>query len=146
MIKLRQEHLAVIIRCGEAEYPYECCGILTGNLAEDKAKIVGNILPISNARAESDKHNRFLITPEEMLRGEMFARKHQQDVLGFYHSHPDHPSAPSAYDLEHAWPFYSYVIVSVVQGKAESITSWELKNDRSEFIEESISKENDICL
>ena len=60
------------------------------------------------------------------------------DVLGFYHSHPDHPAIPSTYDLEHAWPFYSYLIVSVEKGKAQAITSWELENDRSKFTTEFI--------
>ena len=110
--------------------------------ATDKTKVIEYILPISNARAESDRHNRFLITPEEMLRGELFARKHEGDVLGFYHSHPDHPSSPSAYDLEHAWPFYSYIIVEVIQGKAKDITSWELSDDRSHFIPESIDQKD----
>ena len=124
---------------GENEYPNECCGILIGTLLPDKSKQVTELCSISNARAEAEKHNRFLITPDELMRGELHARKNKLDVLGFYHSHPDHPSAPSPYDLEHAWPFYSYVIVSVDTGQAAILTSWELENDRSHFNEETIN-------
>lgn len=140
MITLKKQQIDEINIQSEKEYPYECCGILIGKFEGDKSKTVEHILPISNARATQDKHNRFLITPDEIMRGELFARKNKMDVLGFYHSHPDHPAAPSKYDLEHAWPLYSYIIVSVAKGKAVHFTSWELKNDRSQFNSESISK------
>jgi len=140
MIKLKKVHIDEINTHAEKEYPYECCGLLLGKFEADSSKTVEHLLPISNARAGEDKHNRFLITPEELMRGELFARKNKMDVLGFYHSHPDHPAAPSPYDLEHAWPLYSYIITSVAKGKAEHFTSWELKNDRSKFNAESISE------
>lgn len=97
-------------------------------------------MPISNAREESAKRNRFLITPQELMRGERYARSRQLDIIGFYHSHPDHPAVPSGYDLDHALPVYSYVIVSVAQGRAGEVQSWELEADRSRFNPESIVK------
>ena len=140
MIKIRKEHIDEINRHAEKEYPNECCGILIGKLEADKSKTVEVIMPISNSREDVNKHNRFLISPNELMRGELFARKDKMDVLGFYHSHPDHPSAPSDYDLQHAWPFYSYIIASVAKGKSENFTSWELENDRTKFNIEPIIK------
>jgi proteasome lid subunit RPN8/RPN11 len=140
MIKIGKVNIDEINKYSEAEYPDECCGILLGKLEVDKSKTVYSLLPVSNAREEKDKHNRFLITPDELMRAEFHARKNKLDVLGFYHSHPDHPAAPSGFDLEHAWPFYSYIIVSVAKGKAEDFTSWELENDRTKFNSEPIIK------
>lgn len=138
MIYLPCIHQEAIKKQAVAEYPYECCGMLLGSLGVDKHKKVEVILPISNARNARERHNRFLITPEEMKRGETVARQNKLDVLGFYHSHPDHPAAPSTYDLEHAWPYYSYIIVAVADGKAEDLTSWELRDDRSQFNPEAV--------
>ena len=94
--------------------------------------------PISNAREESAKRNRFLIEPAELMRGEKYARRRQLDVVGFYHSHPESPAVPSQYDLEHAWPTYSYIIVSVMNQKAGDLFSWEQQGDRSKFDSEEI--------
>ncbi len=140
MIKIRKNHIAEISRHAEKEYPNECCGILIGKLEADKSKTIELVMSISNSREDANKHNRFLITPDELMRGEIFARKNKMDVLGFYHSHPDHPAAPSDYDLQHAWPFYSYIITSVAKGKTENFTSWELENDRTKFNPETIIK------
>lgn len=140
MININTLHIDEIKKYGQEEYPYECCGILLGKFGVDKSKTVEELLPISNARDEKNRHNRFLITPEEMMRSEFYARKNKMDIIGFYHSHPDHPAVPSDYDLQHAWPLYSYIIVSVKNGLAENFTSWELKEDRSKFNEETIEK------
>lgn len=140
MIRLNGSQINQINTQSELEYPDECCGILLGHFQEHKSKIVEYILPISNARAAEDKHNRFLITADEMMGGELFAYKNKMVILGFYHSHPDHPAIPSQYDLEHAWPLYSYIITSVIKGKVVNLTSWELKNDRSQFDSEWIVK------
>ena len=113
---------------------------MIGRFAEDGRKVVAEVYPISNAREEEAKRNRFLIRPEELMRGERYARERKLDVVGFYHSHPDHPAAPSQYDLEHAWPTYSYIIVSVSAGRAGDLRSWEMEADRSRFSEEEISK------
>ena len=133
MIRLPPGQLAAIRQHGEADYPHECCGIVLGHLGADSVKTATALLPISNAREEEARHNRFLITSADMLRGEKQARASGVDVIGFYHSHPDHPAVPSQFDLDHAWPIYSYLIVSVIQGQSDELTSWELVDDRSRF-------------
>jgi proteasome lid subunit RPN8/RPN11 len=111
--------------------------MLLGHYTAD-GKIVTETYPISNAREESAKRNRFLITPEEWMRGERYAAGHDLEVIGFYHSHPDCPAVPSNYDLEHAWPTYSYIIVSTSAGQATDLFSWEQQADRSRFNQEEI--------
>ena len=137
MITITERELAEIREHGVRDYPYECCGLLLGRF-ESNAKIVTETYPISNAREESAKRNRFLITPEELMKGERFAREHDLEVVGFYHSHPDSPAVPSQYDLEHAWPTYSYIIVSTSADRAGDLFSWEQEPDRSRFNQEEI--------
>ena len=136
MLSLTEAHDAEMRGHGERDYPYECCGLLVGRFAAGGGKEVVETYPISNAREEEAKRNRFLIRPEELLRGERHARARGLDVVGFYHSHPDDEAVPSRYDLEHAWPTYSYVVVSVRQGRAVALRSWEMEADRSKFNEE----------
>jgi proteasome lid subunit RPN8/RPN11 len=126
---------------GETAYPNECCGVLIGEVDNEGGKTVRSTLTIDNAREDGEQYHRFLITPEDMMKAEQMARSMKLDVIGFYHSHPDHPSAPSGYDKDHALPFYSYVIVSVDKGKAQILTSWELTDDRTDFIQEEIITE-----
>lgn len=135
MIQITSGSLNEVARHAESDYPYECCGLLLGEFLES-SKSVAEILPISNAREEAAKRNRFLIRPDELRRGEEYAKGRNLAVVGFYHSHPDHPAEPSQYDLEHAWPIYSYVIVSVKSGQVAAIRSWEQEFDRSRFTEE----------
>jgi proteasome lid subunit RPN8/RPN11 len=137
MITIGEKQLTEIREHGIRDYPYECCGLLLGRYTAD-VKIVSETYPISNAREESAKRNRFLITPDELLRGERYAREHDLEVVGFYHSHPDSPAAPSQYDLEHAWPTYSYIIVSTSANEARDLFSWEQEPDRSRFNQEEI--------
>jgi len=132
--------LDAIRRHGEADYPHECCGLMIGSFDGGGVKLVDEIYPISNAREEAAKRNRFLITPEEMMRGELHARARQRDIVGVYHSHPDHPAVPSQFDLDHAWPVFSYVIVAVHAGRAQDLRSWELREDRSRFDAEELRK------
>jgi len=141
MLVLSPEQEKVVRTHGENAYPNECCGVLIGEASDAGAKIARRAQAISNAREGSEQRNRFLITPEDMLCAEQAARAMKLDVVGFYHSHPDHPAAPSNYDKEHALPFYSYVIVSVKQGVAKELTSWELTTDRADFAQENISTE-----
>jgi len=142
MLLLNSQHQNQIAAHGERDYPYECCGLLLGRFGEDGQKVATETYLISNAREETAKRNRFLITPEELLHGERYATLKGLDVIGFYHSHPDHPAAPSEYDRDHAWPVFSYVIVSIMNAKANGITSWTLKPDRSSFDQEEIVKGN----
>ena len=137
MISISEQLLSEIRAHGVRDYPYECCGLLLGHY-EAEGKVVKETYPISNAREESAKRNRFLIQPEELLRGERYAREQQLEVVGFYHSHPDSSAIPSRYDLEHAWPTYSYIIVSTSENQAADLYSWEQEPDRSRFNQEEI--------
>jgi len=98
---------------------------------------VVEIVAVENRREES-RHNRYLIAPEQFLFADRAARGAGLDVIGFFHSHPDHPARPSAFDLEHAWPYYSYLIVGVTRGQAGEGRSWRLAEDRSRFEEETV--------
>jgi proteasome lid subunit RPN8/RPN11 len=138
LISITSEQIEQINLHGERDYPYECCGLLIGRFENDGAKVVLETFPISNAREESAKRNRFLIQPEELMRGEKYAQSNNMDVVGFYHSHPESPAVPSQYDLEHAWPTYSYIIVSVIDQKAGDLFSWEQRPDRSKFEREEM--------
>ena len=146
-IQLKAELLESIRSHGARQYPNECCGMLLGR-ADGAAKEVAEVVPLRNLRQDSaraqdllpledpgreSEKNRFLIDPLEQLRVEKDARARALDVLGYYHSHPDHPARPSNYDREHAWPWYSYVILSVEQGEARELTSWVLSEDRARF-------------
>jgi proteasome lid subunit RPN8/RPN11 len=137
MITIAEQQLTEIREHGVRDYPYECCGLLLGRFDEN-VKTVRETYAISNAREESAKRTRFLITPAELMRGERYAREHDLEVVGFYHSHPDSPAVPSQYDLEHAWPTYSYIIVSTSAERANDLFSWEQEPDRSRFNQEEI--------
>lgn len=145
MIQLEENQRDEIARHAERDYPYECCGLLLGSYEAPGLKSIVEIYAISNAREEQAKRNRFLIRPEELLQGEQYAAERGLDVIGFYHSHPDHPAVPSQYDLEHAWPVYSYIVVSVMAGAAGDLRSWEMESDRSTFTEEEILGSNADC-
>jgi proteasome lid subunit RPN8/RPN11 len=108
---------------------------------ENGEKSIVELLPMENAMSESEQHNRVLILPKDVLRAERFAREKKLDVVGYYHSHPDDKAVPSQFDLDHALPVWSYIIVSVEKGMAVGVRSWEMENDRSKFNEEEIFKE-----
>lgn len=127
-----------IAQQAQAEYPEECCGLMLGRL-DDERKVVEELLPISNARESEARRNRYLIGPTEMLRGERQARLRGLDIVGIYHSHPDVPSVPSQFDLDHAWPTYSYVIVTSTSSATGLMRSWVLRDDRTAFDEESLT-------
>jgi proteasome lid subunit RPN8/RPN11 len=130
-----------IRRHGQGAYPEECCGLLIG-LAGPAAKRVVALRRAANAR-ENSRHNRYEIAPGELLEAEKAALASGLDIIGFYHSHPDHPSRPSVFDREHAIPWYSYVILSVTSGAPAELTSWTLRKDRSGFDEETIEAGED---
>jgi proteasome lid subunit RPN8/RPN11 len=136
MIQFTAEQRDQMSAHGEQTYPYECCGFLIGR-REGVRKHVEEVRPAGNAREDSPQ-NRYLIQPEEMLHAERDARRAGREILGFYHSHPDVPARPSQYDLEHAWPVYSFLIMSVQQGQTRDMHSWILLDDRSRFEEETI--------
>ena len=124
-----------IRREGELAYPAECCGVLGGRIV-GASKEVSRLVAMVNHR--TDDPRRYLITPEDLLRTTEDLRQSALEVLGYYHSHPDHPAAPSAFDSEHAWPWYSYIIVRVDRGRAAELTSWVLEEDCSAMRQESL--------
>ncbi len=135
-------HLAEKIRAHGAEtYPHECCGALLGRDSEtsdtDAVREVLAIFPLVNRRDDSPR-NRFSVTAEDVLDADKAAQQQGLEVIGWYHSHPDHPARPSQYDQDHAWPWYSYVIVSVHNGSPQDMTSWRLNDDRQAFSLEGI--------
>jgi proteasome lid subunit RPN8/RPN11 len=128
-----------IRKAAEEAYPEECCGFLIGK-AGNGVRTVTRIQESVNERTDSLR-NRFLIGPQEMLRTERELRE-GESVLGFFHSHPDAPARPSEYDRTHAWPWYSYLIVAVRQGRSEELTNWRLQEDGSEFTLEKLDIRN----
>jgi proteasome lid subunit RPN8/RPN11 len=139
MLLLNQNIVDAITAHAERDYPHECGGMLIGRFAEGK-KTVTETFPLENAREKEARHDRILILPKDVLRAERYARDKGLDVVGYYHSHPDDTAFPSQYDLDHALPVWSYIIASVVDGKAADIRSWEMENDRSRFNEEELFK------
>lgn len=125
MINISHRLAAQIKEEAEKAYPHECCGFIFGRLA-DGEKYAEQTAASKNSAARNEQYHRFTITADDMLRAELSARKMGKDIVGFYHSHPDHPAVPSEYDRAHALPVYSYIIVSAVKGKAADIRSWEL--------------------
>jgi proteasome lid subunit RPN8/RPN11 len=138
-LRLSESHWELIRRHGEAAYPEECGGLLLG-LRDDSGKEVIEVLSLENIRADS-RHNRVELAPLDYLRAEKRAAALGLGVWGYYHSHPDHPAIPSQFDLDHA-PMvdWSYVIVPVASGKSGTLRSWVLREDRSEFFEETIER------
>lgn len=139
-IKLSEQDIQRIRKHGEADYPNECCGFLLGKIENDK-RIVSVAKPVVNSREQENRYNRYYIPPEEYMRVERKAKNEGLEMIGIYHSHPDAEAKPSQYDLDHSWPFYSYIIVSVKKQKSGEITSWRLRDDRSAFDEEELVEE-----
>jgi len=129
-----QPGVAGAVRAHGAEtYPNECCGALIG-----RDGVVTHTLALPNVTEEGPRR-RFRVSDRDYLQCERRARELGGELLGFYHSHPDHPARPSQYDLDHALPFFSYIIVAVRAGAPEDMTSWRLREDRSAFDEESLT-------
>ncbi len=131
-LTLPGEVVAAIRAHGQDAYPHECCGALIG-----RAGRVTEAFALPNTTEEGPRR-RFLVRPHDYRLAEARASAAGAELLGFYHSHPDHPAEPSQYDLDHAWPFFSYVILSVSSGEPTGMRSWRLREDRSQFDEESL--------
>ena len=140
MLILTDEHREAIRLHGERGYPEEICGFLIGQSSGD-TKTVARLLPIENIR-EENRRRRFEISPDDFYQADREARSSGEEIIGFYHSHPDHPARPSEYDREHAWPWYSYIIVAVHGGNAVDLTSWVVRDDGSQFDSEELSVES----
>jgi proteasome lid subunit RPN8/RPN11 len=136
MIRIAEDALHRIREHGVHSYPEECCGVMLGRDA-DGSRTIDAVLPIENVQ-ESNRRRRFLISPSQYVEAEKAATERGLELLGFYHSHPDHPAAPSAYDTEHALPWFTYVIVSVREGKADELTAWALRENRERFEQNSV--------
>lgn len=141
MIYITEEHKKAIEAHGEATYPNECGGMLIGRFEADGKKTVTETFPLENSSQE-DQKNRVLILPKDVMKAERYARSLKLDVVGYYHSHPEDRAVPSQYDLDHALPVWSYIIVSVIGGKAVDVRSWQMEDDRSKFNEEEFFIEN----
>jgi proteasome lid subunit RPN8/RPN11 len=135
-LRLPDELLGEIRRHGAGAYPAECCGILAGRVVDGGAKEVARLAPAVNRR--TDDPHRYLIAPDDLRRLERALRLEGLEIVGYYHSHPDHPAVPSGYDTEHAWPWYSYLIVRVEQGRGLEAASWTLDDEQPRMRPESL--------
>jgi len=129
---------------GVHAYPNECCGIMFGKDVLESGnvtkRIVHRLVAAPNDFEEHEKFHRFSISAKTLMTAEQDAAKAGELVLGFYHSHPDHPARPSEYDREHGWPFYSYVIVAIEQARPAAMTSWLLDENTEQFEEQAIER------
>jgi proteasome lid subunit RPN8/RPN11 len=139
MIRLTKEQIRSIESHAESTYPNECGGMLIGSFSNDDVRFVSEVFPLQNA-SEEDQKNRVLLAPLDVLRAEKRARENNVDVIGYYHSHPEDEAIPSQYDLDHALPVWSYIIVSVRGGKSVDVRSWRMEYDRSRFNKEDITE------
>ena len=144
MLYFPKEIYNEIISHAKESYPHEACGALVGeqksNIREREAEASKNI--VRSCRMENtnkDRANdRYEINPKELLKIEREASSNGLEVIGFYHSHPDHPDRPSVFDRERAWPLYSYLIVSIHKGKDISVKSWTFEDGKEVFREEEV--------
>jgi proteasome lid subunit RPN8/RPN11 len=129
---------------GVETYPHECCGALFGrDGAEGRPREILEVFPLVNRREDSPQ-NRFSVSTRDVIAAESEADARGLSVVGWYHSHPDHPAKPSEFDREHAWPWYSYTILSVAKGVAREMRSWQLREDRTEYFEEEVEVVKDV--
>lgn len=135
--------LAAAAAHGERAYPEECCGLLLGRpLPGGSGSAVVRAVAADNEHGE-ERRRRYTIGPETVLHADRVARAEGLEIVGYYHSHPDHPAAPSAFDREHAWPGVSYLIVPVAARRAGAARSWRLAGDRGGFDEEAVAVTDD---
>jgi proteasome lid subunit RPN8/RPN11 len=135
--RLSKEIAGKINAHGAETYPHECCGALLGREIDANFREITALFPLVNRRDDSPR-NRFQVTSEDVRDAEKAARAQGIDVVGWYHSHPDHPAKPSQFDQDHAWPWYSYIIVSVAKGEPQYMTSWRLNDDRAAYRSEDL--------
>lgn len=130
--------LSMIQEHGERCYPEEGAGVIIGT-TERESRTATDIIPIVNSSDSSERHHRYLIAPREILAAEMKAEELDREVIGIFHSHPDHPAEPSEVDKQWALPWYSYIITAVEDGKGTVSRAWRLTEDRTRFHEEEIT-------
>jgi proteasome lid subunit RPN8/RPN11 len=132
MIEIHEVLLARICVSAEKSYPNECCGLLLGT-----SHYIKEIRPVENSSSDSQRR-RYLIKPKDLMDADHYGLGLAMDLIGVYHSHPDHPARPSAFDRETAVPQYLYLIVNVTQGRAGDVTCWRMRNWGSEFEPEAL--------
>lgn len=137
MLIVRDDVAMHLLNHGRETYPEECCGALIGT-----NNVVAEGYPLPNMTEEGPRR-RFLVRPSDYRAAEKRATELGHELLGFYHSHPDHLARPSQYDLDHAWPTFAYVIIAVEKGKPGAMTSWRLREDRSAFDEQQIQRRSE---
>ncbi len=137
-LSLTSEHQRQIESEGAAAYPNECCGIIYGRDVDGVGRVVESLEPVPNDFESAEQYHRFSITPATLMNAEKKCTAGLL-VLGFYHSHPDHPARPSEYDREHAWPFYSYVIVAIEKKEPKLMTCWLLDEATEQLVEQTIT-------
>ncbi len=135
-IHLKSSVVSDFLRHAEKEYPNECCGFIIGT-DDTKTKKGVEYLPAANTK-DTNRERRFLIDPLAYQEAEDTADERGLSIISIVHSHPDHPDKPSEFDRNHAWPGFSYIIVSVENGNAKNYRSWQLAPDRNNFNEEII--------
>jgi len=146
---LTTEQRRQIEQQGVAAFPDECCGAMVGSdepAGKNTRRIVHRLVPMSNAYDAQERFHRFSINPRELIQIEKSAAADGLVVLGFYHSHPDHPARPSETDRLNAWPFYSYLIVSILQRRPDVMTSWQLDAATEQFGQEPIDILDATCV
>lgn len=154
-IKITTNHQEIIKNHAEKTYPEECCGLILGYLSS-QGKTVVEVIPTDNvwnteasnftqAQKEYSTRKRYAIAPQVMLQIQKEARSRNLNIIGIYHSHPDYPAIPSEWDRLYAWGEYSYIIVSVQNGKAGELQSWSL-DDNHQFHSETLECVNLVCL
>jgi proteasome lid subunit RPN8/RPN11 len=136
LIRIPAQALEQIGQHARETYPEECCGALLGEATEEDAR-VQRVEAMVNRSAE-ERGRRYVVSPEDYVRVEQGAQSEGLALIGFYHSHPDHPAVPSAYDREHALPFFRYVVMAVPRGEPGEVRSWLLAEDRGEFRREEL--------
>ena len=138
MLIIKKEHLDQIKKQGEEGYPYEICGFLLGKQDyENETRTVYEVFQVENQNKER-ANDRFEISPKDYMKVEDYAFEKGLEIVGIYHTHPDHPDRPSQTDLMFAQPDMSYIIMSVKNGKGENWRSWVLDVEKNEFYEEGV--------
>jgi proteasome lid subunit RPN8/RPN11 len=135
LLRIDKSNILAIENQVKKSYPFECCGLLIGTNTSEK-KVV-EVFPLHNKNTERT-HDRYEIDGREFDKADRESSKKGLQIVGIYHSHPDHPSRPSAYDTDHAWAGYSYMIIAIEKGEKIDIRSWVFHEEEKQFHEEEI--------
>lgn len=140
MIRIAKNLAGKIATHGQRTYPEECCGVLLGSNDGEVVQIL-DVAEFENTQ-EDNRRRRFFVTPKQYMRAERMASEKGMELLGFYHSHPDHPAIPSEFDRDHALPWFTYIVLAVERGESKVMTAWLLSEARDRFVEKPLSVED----